>query len=52
MPKMATFQPPGAEKLIFSDKTLPCLIDCAPKLKENLLFEWSGTTQSREKKRC
>ena len=31
MPKMATFRPPGAEKLIFSDKTLPCSIDCAPK---------------------
>ena len=29
--KMATFRPPGAEKLIFSDKTLPCSIDCAPK---------------------
>ena len=35
MPKMATFRPPGAEKLIFSDKTLPCSIDCAPKHMEN-----------------
>ena len=33
MPKMATFRPPGAEKLIFSDKTLSCSIDCAPKHK-------------------
>ena len=31
MPKKATFQPPGVEKLIFSDKTLACSIDCAPK---------------------
>ena len=31
MPKMVTFRPPGAEKLIFSDKTLLCSIDCAPK---------------------
>ena len=28
---MATFEPPSAEKLIFSDKTLACLIDCTPK---------------------
>ena len=27
---MATFRPPGAEKLIFSAKTLACSIDCAP----------------------
>ena len=27
---MATFEPPSAEKLIFSDKTLACLIDCTP----------------------
>ena len=37
MPKMATFRPPGAEKLIFSDKTLPCSIDCAPKPIERLM---------------
>ena len=30
--KMVDFGPPGAEKLIFSDKTLACLNDCAPKL--------------------
>ena len=28
---MATSGPPRAEKLIFSDKTLACLNDCAPK---------------------
>ena len=28
---MATFEPPSAEKLIFSDKTFACLIDCTPK---------------------
>ena len=28
---MATFEPPSAEKLFFSDKTLACLIDCTPK---------------------
>ena len=37
MPKMATFRPPGAEKLIFSDKTLPCWIDCAPKRIQRIL---------------
>ena len=26
--KMGTFGPPGAEKLIFADKTLVCLTDC------------------------
>ena len=29
---MATSGPPRAEKLIFSDKTLACSNDCAPKL--------------------
>ena len=28
---LADFGPPGAEKLIFSDKTLGCLIDLTPK---------------------
>ena len=28
---MAEFGPPGAEKLIFSDKTLGCSIDLTPK---------------------
>ena len=28
---LATFRPPGAEKLFFSDKTLACLIDLTPK---------------------
>ena len=28
---MATFEPPSAEKLFFSDKTFACLIDCTPK---------------------
>ena len=32
LPKIATFGPPRAEKLIFSDKTLACSNDCAPKL--------------------
>ena len=31
LPKIATFGPPRAEKLIFSDKTLACSNDCAPK---------------------
>ena len=31
---MATPGPPRAEKLIFSDKTLACSNDCAPKHKE------------------
>ena len=30
--KMVDFGPPGAEKLIFSDKTSSSLIDCSPKL--------------------
>ena len=29
--KMVDFGPPGAEKLIFSDKTSACLNDCSPK---------------------
>ena len=29
--KMVGFGPPGAEKLIFSDKTSACLNDCSPK---------------------
>ena len=33
LPKIATFGPPRAEKLIFSDKTLACSNDCAPKHK-------------------
>ena len=28
---MVDFGPPGAEKLIFSDKTSACLNDCSPK---------------------
>ena len=32
---MATFEPPSAEKLIFSDKTFACLIDCTPKPMDN-----------------
>ena len=28
---MVDFEPPGAEKLIFSDKTSACLNDCSPK---------------------
>jgi len=28
--KMVDFGPPGAEKLIFSDKTSACLNDCSP----------------------
>ena len=38
MPKMATFRPPGAEKLIFSDKILACSIDCALKLKKSNMY--------------
>ena len=33
-PNMATFELPSAEKLIFSDKTLACLIDCTPKVAD------------------
>ena len=47
LPKIATFGPPRAEKLIFSDKTLACSNDCAPKHKSNplmsrnlLFFSW------------
>ena len=37
--KMVDFGPPGAEKLIFSDKTLACLNDCSPKrMPFNSLF--------------
>ena len=44
--KMVDFGPPGAEKLIFSDKTSACLNDCSPKLREgvrkkNPYFLWS-----------
>jgi len=34
--KMVDFGPPGAEKLIFSDKTSSSLIDCSPKLREKM----------------
>ena len=44
MPKMATFRPPGAEKLIFSDKTLPCSIDCAPKHSDS--WQQLGSTRA------
>ena len=37
LPKIATFGPPRAEKLIFSDKTLACSNDCAPKHIRNIL---------------
>ena len=45
--KMVDFGPPGAEKLIFSDKTLSSLIDCSPKhiaglLKETIHFDYGG----------
>ena len=36
--KMVDFGPPGAEKLIFSDKTSSSLIDCSPKLISNYVI--------------
>jgi hypothetical protein len=46
---MATFRPPGAEKLIFSDKTLACLTDCAPKHKEHILLHRRDLIKEKKK---
>ena len=48
---MATFEPPSAEKLFFSDKTLACLIDCTPKHRDltNLTsVPWKGYIEPQE----
>ena len=37
--KMVDYGPPGAEKLIFSDKTSSSLIDCSPKLNSYYLVQ-------------
>ena len=37
--KNGDFWTPSAERLIFSDKTFACLIDCTPKLKD---FVWKA----------